>query len=436
MIRFALPLLFCNVLQMLYTVADSAVLGRLIGVNAFASVGATASLYWLVLSAVLGITQGFGTIFAQRFGANDTDGLRRSFVTASYMTAAVGLLISAIGVPGCVYLLRLLNTPPELLDGAATYLRWFLGGIIVTLAYNLMGAMLRALGDGKTPLRAVIMSTFLNIALSVALAIPFGIAGVAAATILTQTAAFAFCFRVLRKGGILKGCGFRWDAESAKPLLRLGLPLGLRNAVIETGGLVVQRYINGFDVEFVAGIAAAKRMYSLIMIAGGAIEASVATFVAQNFGAKRYDRISRGMRDGLMMMLVSAASVMAVVLPFGRFILSLLIEGDPGQVAAVLDVGARQLTLMTLGLPLVYLLFLYRSALQGLGNTFIPMLSGIAELMMRIMSVILLTPVWGEWGVYFSDPIGWPVAAALLLISYHIVLRKIKRRSHPAEASA
>ena len=426
MIRFALPMLLANVLQLMYTVADSAVLGRLLGVNAFASVGATAGFHWLVLSAVMAFTHGFGTVFAQRFGAKDMDGLRRAFVTAVYLAAALGTLIGISGTLGCAPVLRLLNTPPELLDGAAVYLRFLLGGMVITLMYNLLGGLLRALGDSKTPLHAMIFSTILNIVLDIALAVPFGIAGIAAATLSAQAAACIYCLAALRKTGVLKGCGYRWDSGSAAALMRLGLPLCLRNAVIELGGLAVQRYTNNYGAEFIAGVAAAKRMYSLLMVAGGAVEASVATFIAQNFGAERYDRVRHGVKDGLRLMLISAAVIMAVVLPFGRHILSLLVEGEPEQIAAVLDAGARQLTLMALGLPVVYLLFLYRSALQGIGNTFIPMLSGFLEMLMRLISVFLLTPVWGEWGVYLSDPLGWPPAAALLLISYIVVFKKYR----------
>jgi len=236
-----------------------------------------------------------------------------------------------------------------------------------------------------------------------------------------------FCFRAIRKTGILQGCGLKFDPGSARPLLRLALPLGFRNAVIEVGGLIVQRYVNAYGTEFVAGVAAAKRMYSLLMIAGGAIEASISTFVAQNFGAERFDRVKQGLKDGLRLALVSVVVIMALALPLGRQILGLLIEGDPVQVGAVLDVGARQLRLMTLGLPFLYLLFLYRAALQGLGNTFIPMLSGFVELILRITSVLVLTRFLGQWGVMLSDPLAWPFATMLLMVSYFIVYRKVSR---------
>jgi Na+-driven multidrug efflux pump len=174
-------------------------------------------------------------------------------------------------------------------------------------------------------------------------------------------------------------------------------------------------------------------MYSLLMIAGGAIEASISTFVAQNFGAGQFARIKEGLKDGFKLAVASIIVIMAITLPLGRQILGLLIDGDPEQVSAVLDVGVRQLRLMTLGLPFLYMLFLYRAALQGLGNTFIPMLSGFVELAFRIISVVVLTRIIGEWGVLLSDPLGWPFAAALLGISYFIVYRKARRKAEPEQ---
>jgi len=427
MIKFSVPLLISNALQMLFVVVDSAIVGRILGVGAFASIGATASPHWLVFSAVIGINIGFGTLLAQRFGAKDIDGLRRAFVTAMYISLAFGVVIGVGGVFACRPLLELLATPPDIIDGAVIYLGWLWAGKPLVVLYNLLAMTLFSLGNSRTPLYAMIVASVVNVTLNLVLIFPFGIAGVAAASLVAQATGIIFCAVAIHKTGLFKGCGARFDPSSAKPLLKLGLPLGFRNAVIEIGGLIMQRYINEYGTEFVAGMAAARRMYSFLMIGGGAIEASVGTFVAQNFGAKQWKRVKRGVRDGLKMAIVSAIFLMAISFPLGRHILSLFIDGDAEQVAAVLDVGTRQLNLMTAGLPLLYLLFLYRAALQGLSNTVIPMLSGFAELAMRIISVVLLTGVLGVWGIHLADPIGWPVAAVLLISSYFIVFKRVQR---------
>jgi len=427
MIRFSIPLLIANALQMMLTIVDSAIIGRMLGVSAFASIGATMSLYWMVFSGVLGINQGFGTLIAQRFGAKDSDGLRKVFVTAVYLAAgfavAIGVCFLVVNRP----LMELMRTPTDLIDGSVIYLNWIWAGMPLTFGYNLAAMTLFALGDSKTPLHGMIIATFVNIAFDLILIIPFGIAGVASASLIAQAAAMVFCIRVLIKTGLFKGCGYKIDKNFIRPLLRLALPLGFRNAVIEVGALIVQRYVNEYGTEFVAGVAAAKRMYSLLMIAGGAIEAGITTFVAQNFGAKQFRRVKEGLKDGLKLSLGAALVIMAVALPFGRQILSLLIEGDPVQVNAVLDVGVRQLNLMSLGLPFLYLLFLYRAALQGLGNAVLPMISGFIEFAFRIFSVVVLTRFIGDWGVLLSDPLGWPLATLLLVISYFVVFRRIRK---------
>jgi len=429
MTGFSIPLLISNALQMLFVVADTAIIGHILGINAFASIGATASLHWLVFSAVLGFNQGLGTLFAQRFGAKDMDGLKRAFVSAVCLAAALGAIIGIAGVLLCKPLMVLLQTPRKLIGGSVTYLSWLWAGMPLFVGYNLLAVALFALGNSKTPLFAMGVATAVNITFDFILIASFGIAGVAIASLIAQAAAMLFCYRALRKTGVFQGGGFRFDSKFAWPLLRLALPLGFRNAVIEVGGLFVQQYVNMYGIEFVAGVAAAKRMYSLLMIAGGAIEASVATFVAQNFGAKRLERVRNGLRDGLKLAIGSALVIMAIALPFGRQILGLLIGGDVAQVNAVLDVGVRQLNLLALGLPFLYLLFMYRAALQGLGNTFIPMTSGFVELGMRIVSVLVLTRFFGDLGVLLSDPIAWPFAMTLLVVSYFIVFRRIRRKA-------
>ena len=428
MLKFSVPVLISNVLQLMFVVADTAIIGRMLGVNAFASIGATTSTHWLVFSAVLGLNQGFSTLIAQRFGAKDTEGLRKAFSTAIFLAAMFAVTLGITGLMICRPLMDLLRTPPGLIDGSVTYLSWLWAGMPLTFGYNLLAMTLFALGDSKTPLRAMIIATVVNIAFDLILIIPFGVAGVAGATLIAQTTAMAFCIRALRKTGVFQGLKIEFDRSSVWPLLRLALPLGFRNSVIEVGGLLVQRYVNGYGTEFVAGVAAAKRMYSLLMVAGGAIEVSIGTFIAQNFGAKQFDRVKQGLKDGLKLSFYSVVVIMAFTLPLGRHILGLLIDGDPMQIAAVLDIGTRQLMLMTLGLPFLYLLFLYRAALQGLGNTFIPMLSGFVELALRVTSVLVLTRFFGDWGILLSDPIAWPFAMVLLMVSYFIVFRRVKKQ--------
>ncbi|MCL2603501.1 MAG: MATE family efflux transporter [Defluviitaleaceae bacterium] len=424
MLAFSLPLFLANALQVFYVIADSAIVGRMLGVASFAAVGATMSTLLLITMTVQAVTHGFGIVLAQRFGAKDEEGLRRSFIIAVYFISALGVLIGLGGIFGSRPLLNALNTPETLMPEAVTYLGIIMGGMGITCVNFLSQAMLRAVGDSKTPMIAIISSSLLNIGLSIALVRPFGIAGPAAAMLLANGASALYCFISLYKSKILKNLNFRWHDPSAKALLRMGLPLGLRNVVIQFGGLVMQRYINDFGVDFIAGVAIAKRMYTFILIAALTLEAAIATFVAQNFGAGKLERVKQGVRTGLYLMMGSSAVIMLVTFLAGPSILKAMFTGDPATITAVLDIGVWQLTWMVLGLPVVYLIFLYRPALEGIGKPLIPTLSGFAELAFRILAIVVITPFFDEWGVILADQIGWVGAAVLLTAAYYTVLRK------------
>ena len=426
-VRFTAPLLLVNVLQLAYTVIDRAVVGRMLGVDAFAAIGATYSLQWLVFSAELAMTQGFGVVFAQRFGAKDFDGLRRSFANAMLITVSLGGVVALLGAFGAKHALALLNTPPELLGDASLYLGIMLGGTLITFIGNTLRAMLFARGDSRTPLYAMIFSTILNIALDFALVVPLGVAGVALAYLLSQAATCVCLAWSLR--GVREARFFRRDVSipRAKELLRVSIPLVLRQGVMESGGLVVQVYVNGFGVAAVAGISAAKTMYSFLLLVINGMEPTVATYAAQNYGAGKMNRVRRGVTAGLWIMLVSSFVIGAAALFFGREMLGLLVAGDPRQIADMLDAGQRQLSVMAVCLPVLSLLFLYRAAIQGVGNTLIPMLSGLAELAGRFAAIFALTPLWGIGGVCLAEPMGWFGAALLLVISYFIIIKRLLR---------
>ncbi|MCL2189746.1 MAG: MATE family efflux transporter [Defluviitaleaceae bacterium] len=426
MLAFSLPLFLANALQVAYVIADSAIVGRMLGVQAFAAVGATASTYMLISMGGQAITHGFGIILAQRFGANDEAGMRRAFTMALYFTAGIGLLIGAFGIFGSGWLLRLLNTPEELMREAVIYLGWLLGGVIVTYVNFLIYAALRAVGDSKTITIAMVSMSVLNIVLSIALVRPLGIAGPAVAMLISHGASAIYCYFALRRSGILRGISTAWCNDSAKALLYMGIPLGMRNIVIQFGGLIMQRYINEYGVDFIAGVAVAKRMYTFILIAALTLEAAIATFVAQNFGAGRIDRVKQGVRTGFWLMMASGAVIMLITFFTGRLIMNAMFTGDLYAITAVLDIGVWQLRWMTLGLPIVYLIFLYRPALEGIGKPLIPTLSGFAELAFRIFSLVVFVPFFDEWGVIVADQVGWVGAAALLVIAYYWIIRRVK----------
>lgn len=436
LVRFAVPMILANLFQQLYTLVDSAVVGRLIGVSAFAAVGAAGFLHWLVFSVILGLTQGFGVLFAQRFGARDMPGLRRAVGMSVWLSLLLGAALTALGVSLARPVLTAIGTPLDILPDTLLYLRWLLGGTLVTFGYNTAGTVLRALGDSRTPLLGVILASVINVALDILFVatLGMGVEGVAIATVIAQGCALAFCLSRLR--GVdavrLSRADLRPDRATATTLLRLGAPLALRNAVISVGGLVQQQVINGYGTLFIAGTSASRKYFGLMEIIGGALDGAVATYVGQNHGAGRLDRIHEGMRAARRVAVASACAIAAMLLLFGRALVGLLVLGNPAQVAEVTAIGYANLAAMSVCLPALYLLFVHRSALQGMGNALVPMLSGFVELALKLLSVLVLTRWIGRWGVYFYEGLGWIGAATLLMVAYR---RTFRRQRHAARTA-
>lgn len=433
LMRFAIPMMLGNAFQLFYTIADSAVAGRLIGVNAFAAIGSSAFYSWMVISTIMGVTQGFGVILAQRFGAEDIQGLRKAYAMSILLSLTLGVSLAVISAMLAQRVLVIINTPDEIMDYAMVYLRVLMGGSFVTFMYNLLCSALRALGNSKTPLYAMIMVSVLSVALDVLLVkvIPLGVAGVAIAAITAQFFACGFCLWNMR--GIrelrLTRDDWRVDVVSIGNLLRMGIPMGFRNGVVMMSGLITQNVINGYGTVYVAGISAAKRIYGLLELLGTPVEGAVATYVAQNYGAGRLDRIGEGMRGALRIMLCGSFAIAAIALLFGNRLMGLLITGDSAQVAAILNVAGNQLLFMAVSLPTLYLLFLYRAGLQGIGSSILPMAGGIIEMIFRAVCMLVMPLLLREWGVYLSEVAGWPFTALFLYVGYRVVYRRKRDQS-------
>lgn len=420
LVKFALPLMFSSILQQLYSLCDSMVVGRLLGVEAFAAVGAASFLSWLPLSMLLGLTQGFGVVLSQRFGAGDGVGLRR----AAWWSAALGVAMAlAMGVAGIVLLqplLRIMKTPAEMLELSADYLRVIFAGLSFAALYNVAATLLRSAGDSRTPLLALVVSTMINIALDYMLVAfcKMGVKGVALATVLAQAAALTVCLlRIkLRSIDLPAAVGDPVLKGVAGQLLRLGLPPLFRDGVVAVGGLFVQSMINGFGVIFVASMTAARRYFSMMEMAGAALEGALATFVGQNAGAGNTARIHDGTRTAVCLGVLSALVTAAAAAIFAHPLIALLVtESNP----EVVQNGVVALRVTALLLPALYLLCLYRASLQSMGDALTPMLSGFAELTMRIVTVLALPAFIGQNAAFIADGLGWVAAAVLLMSVYY-----------------
>ena len=291
------------------------------------------------------------------------------------------------------------------------------------MAFNLLSGFLRSLGDSRTPLYAMTSAALCNIALDILFVAVFrwGVFGVAIATVISQCISSVICLLALRKMPImaLSRQDLKADPPMMKQLLGLGVPVAFQNLIISIGGLALQRVVNGFGFVFMAGINAATRLCGLMELAGTSLASAMGTFAGQNLGARKLDRVKLGLRRSAQIAVGMALIVALILVLFGRPLLSLFINDEPELVEQVLTYGCRYLNVMSAGLFMLYLLFVYRSTLQGLGDTVIPMISGFVELAMRIGCVTILPMFLGEWGVYSAEISAWIGAGAFLMWGYY-----------------
>ncbi|MBD5537579.1 MAG: MATE family efflux transporter [Lachnospiraceae bacterium] len=428
-LAFALPLMIGNVFQQLYTVVDTMVVGKALGVNALAAIGAADWMNWMMLGVIQGITQGFGILMAQQFGAGKYDGLRKTVGCSITLSLFFSVLLLFIGQIIAHPILSLLQTPPEIIGDALLYLRIMYLGVPIVMAYNLLATILRSLGDSRTPLLAMIAAAIVNIALDLLFVLVFGlgIGGAAAATLIAQLFSSLFCLYHIRKIEILSLCrsDFSLQDHLSAKLLMLGSPMAFQNAVISIGGMIVQFVVNGFGVIFIAGFTATNKLYGVLEIAATSYGYSMVTYTGQNLGAGRTERIRKGMCAAVLIALATSAVIAAIMLLGGRAILGCFISGTPQEVEQTLYVAYYYLAIMSLCLPILYILHVTRSTIQGVGNTVLPMVSGIAEFIMRAATAILLPMVIGETGIFYAEIMAWVGADLILICSYFAVMKKL-----------
>ena len=428
-VTFALPLMAGNVFQQLYTVVDTMVVGKYLGVTALAALGAADWLNWMMLGIVQGFTQGFAILMAQEFGAHRYEPLKKCIGNSAVLSLISALLLVLAGQLAARPVLVLLQTPADILGGSLLYLRILFSGLPIVMAYNLFACILRSLGDGKTPLLAMVVASFTNIVLDLLFVMVFhwGIAGAAAATLIAQLVSGLYCFYHILRIEFLKleKRDFAPQGALCSKLMLLGLPLAFQNCIIAIGGMIVQFVINGFGVLFIAGFTATNKLYGILERAATSYGYSMITYAGQNLGAGKSDRIRKGLRAALGIALGTSVVIALVMLVFGRFILSWFISGTPQEVEQTMQIAYFYLAIMSVTLPILYVLHVVRSTIQGVGNTMLPMLSGVVEFIMRTGTALLLPIAVGEIGIFFAEPAAWIGADVVLVISYFVVSRKL-----------
>lgn len=426
-LSFCLPIIAGNLFQQFYSLVDTLVIGQVEGVTALAAVSAAGWLDWTVLGLAMGMAQGFAIQIAQSFGAGDYAGLRRAAGQSLLLSAILTVVLTALSEALLWPVLVLLRTPENTIALTCQYLRVIFGGVVFVMAFNLLSGFLRSLGDSRTPLIAMTTAALCNIGLDILFVAVFrwGVNGVSIATVLSQCLSSLICLAALRKLPVLQLSPADWkpDPRMMRRLMLLGAPVAFQNLIISVGGLVLQRVVNGFGFIFMAGFNAATRLTGLIELAGNSLGSAVGTFAGQNLGARRLDRVRLGLRRSAQIAVGLALTVALLIVFFGRSVLSLFINDDPALVEQVLTVGCRYLYVASSGLFMLYLLFVYRSTLQGLGDTVTPMVSGVIELVMRIGNALLLPLLIGEWGVYIAEISAWIGAAVFLIWGYYRRMR-------------
>ena len=425
LLKFAFPLMLSQLLQQCYSFCDTLLVGRFLGSVALTATGSAGGLSWIPQNLVCCAIYAYGVALSHRFGARDMEGFRRFFAGAMVLATSIGAVITVIGLIFAEQFLILLGTPAELLSLATTYLRVLWAGFLLTALMNLFSTALTSLGDSKTPLISLAISSAVNIVLDILFLSIFnmGISGAALATVIAQACATGWnLFRLIRKGDVMpKLRHFRLQQKVMNELLRLSLPQMISSAVINSGGLLVQRITNSYGVEFVMGLNGASRIFSMLYVVGYGLELAVLTYTGQNWGACRQDRIRNGVRFSVIFGFISSALIGCTVAlaaePLIRFLLT-----DASDES--IRIGTEALRTLGMFLPGMYLLCEFRAAIQGMGNALYPMLSGFSELTMRIIACLLLPKVLGRSGLYFVDASAWIPTMVLMIIGYISVLKK------------
>ena len=430
LIRFALPLMFGNIFQQLYTVVDTAIVGKGVGMEALAALGTVDWLNWMFLAIAQGFTQGFAVRMSQKFGEGGSEGLKRSIGISAKLSVYIAIVSLIVALSGLPLFLKLLRVPENLMPYASIYSGIILAGVPAMMFYNYCASVLRAVGDSKTPLIAMIIASIANIALDciAVFALKWGIAGAAIATVLAQVLAGAVCMvKMLRSPQLrFEKRHMAKDPALVKALMALGAPLAAQFVIIAVGGMAVQSVVNRFETSFIAGFTATNKLYGILEIAAVSYGFAVTTYTGQNFGAARWDRIRKGTNWAVLLSVLTAMLIAAVMILFGRNITMLFIESDIQALEiAAGNVAYRYLCFMSLALPILYLLHVYRAALQGVGNAQIPLWSGIAEFVIRVgASVVVGMTLWQD-GIFWGEVGAWLGAAILLATAYYRIASKL-----------
>ncbi len=412
-LKFSIPMLIGNLFQQLYNMVDSIVVGKFVGEDALAAVGATGSLVFLIIGLAFGLSAGISIVISQYFGAKDYKNVKKAFATATYTVLGASLIMGTIGFVSSRPLLKLLNTPEAIIDQSNLYMKITFAGILGVTCYNGIAAVLRALGDSLTPLIFLALASLINVGLDLLFVIVFhwGVPGVALATIISQIVSAICCILyALAKVKILRMPlkEFKPDKMIFKKCLRLGIPVALQNALISVSMIALQAVINDYGKVVIAANTAYARIEQLVLQPGMSVGAAVSAFAGQNVGAGRFDRAKKGFHSASFIMLFFSLLMLPAIFFGGEFIMRLFTKKEAIQ---VVNIGVHALHITCFFYSAVGMIFVSRNFLSGVGDINIPLIMGISEVICRVALVLILPQFIGVYGIWWATAINWFVTA-------------------------
>lgn len=418
-VGFAMPIILGNFFMQFYQIIDSVIVGQFLGKEALAAVGASTPVIFCVIALVIGIGSGASVVVSQYFGAKQNEKVRITSDTLHVFLLVAGLIIALIGVFFSDLIFEAIGLPDELIEQASSYLRVYLGGVFLLFGFNSIAAILRGVGDSKTPLYFLLVSAVLNIGLDYLFIVTFkwGIAGAAWATIIAEGLAYwGMIVYINKKIPILHINLFKlkFDKKIFKQCINYGLPTGIQQSFVAFGSLALTTLVNGFGTDVIAGYTAGMRIDNLAVIPAMNIAAALTSFVAQNIGAGEIGRVKRGLGISLIFSSLVCVVITIGIVIFGNNLLSMFTED-----VQVIDVGMEYLVIISSFYLLFNAMFMFNGMLRGAGAVIAPMLITVIALWgVRIPVAIVLSDVIGQEGIWWSIPIGWGVGAACSAIYY------------------
>lgn len=417
--NFAMPILAGNLFQQLYNIVDTIIVGNILGKEALAAVGASFPIVFTLISLIIGVASGGTIVVAQYFGAKDYGSVRKAIHTIYIFIMIAGVLLTLIGVPLTEKIFRLIDLPEELMPQATSYLGIYLTGMVAMFGFNGTSAILRGLGDSKTPLVFLMISTVANIGLDLLFIMVFkwGIAGAAVATVISQAGAFLTAVLYLNRTHKLidfRLREYRFDWKIFRQSIRIGLPTGLQHTFVSLGMMAIMTIVNSFGTNVIAGYSAALRIDSLAILPAMNFSAALATYVGQNMGGGRQDRVRSGLIATLIMSGGVALGVMVIVYIL-KYQLIGMFTADP----EVIRIGGEYLFIVSSFYLIFTLMFMISGVLRGAGDTLIPMFITLTSLwLVRIPVAWALSRTMGETGIWWSSPASWVIGLTLSYLYY------------------